>query len=76
MLLSFHEFASDSSGVLVANLIDLDSVITAIEGDNEFSAFIIGFGGNEISLESENVHVLFKHFLHVKLGWLWLEGVD
>jgi len=70
MLLALHEFTSDSSGVLVADFVDLDGIITTEEGDNELSGFIIGLGGDELGVEAEDVHVLFEHFLHIDLGGL------
>ena len=74
VLLSLHEFAADSAAVLVADLVHLDGVVTAVEGNDEFAVLVIGLGGNELAVESEDVHVLLEHLLHVELGSLWLEG--
>jgi len=70
MLLALHEFTSDSSGVLVADFVNLDGVITAEEGDNELSGFIIRLSGDQLGVEAEDVHVLLEHLLHVNLGGL------
>merc|ERR1719454_974712 len=70
MLLALHEVTSNSAGVLVTDFIDLDGVITTEEGDNELSGFIIRLSGDELGVESEDVHVLFEHLLHVDLGCL------
>lgn len=75
VLLSLHEFSSNSSGVLVANLVDLDGVVTAVERNNESSGLVIWLSAHQLGLESENVHVLLEHFLHVNLGWLGVQGV-
>ena len=74
--LLLHEFAANSSGVLIANLVDLDRVITAVEGDNEFTVLIIRLRRDELGVEPKNVHVLLEHLLHVGLGDLWAKGYD
>jgi len=70
VLLTLHEFTTDSSRVLVTDLVDLDGVVTTEEGDNEFSGFIIRLSGDQLGVESEDVHVLLEHLLHVNLGGL------
>lgn len=74
MLLSLHEFATDSATVLIADFVHLDGVITAVEGNDEFAVLVIRFCGYEFAIESEDVHVLFEHFLHVKFRGFWLKG--
>ena len=76
LFLALHETTSNTSGVLVANLIDLDSVITAVEGDDEVTGLIIGLGADQFGVKSEHVHVLFEHLLHVNLGGLRSQRVD
>jgi len=76
VLLALHELATNAAAVLVAHLIHLDGVVTAVERDDEGSALIIGLGGDELSVESQDVHVLFEHLLHVELGLLWLQRDD
>lgn len=75
LLLSLHETATDSSGVLIADLIYLDGVVTAVEGNDEFSCFIIWLGTDQLGLESKDMHVLLEHFLHVNLWWLGIKRV-
>ena len=70
MLLALHEFASNSSGVLVTDFVDLDGVVTTEEGDNELSGFIIRLGGDQLGVEAEDVHVLLEHLFHIGLGSL------
>lgn len=74
LLLSLHESTSDSAGVLVADLVDLDGVVTAVERNDESSGLIIRLSANQLGLESEDVHVLFEHLLHVYLWSFWLQS--
>ncbi len=76
VLLPLHELAAHSPRVLVADLIDLDGVVPAVEGDDELPVLIVGLGRDDLGLESEDVHVLLEHLLHVDLGGLGLQGVD
>ena len=76
LLLSLHETAANSAGVLVANLVDLDCVVSAVEADDEASGFVVGLGADEGSLESQRVHILFEHLLHVCLRGLAVEVED
>ena len=76
VVLLLHELSTDTAGVLITDLIDLDGVITAVEGDDELTVLIIGLSGDELGVESEDVHVLLEHFLHVHLGGLRVEGHD
>jgi len=74
LLLALHEWTANSAGVLVANLIHQDSVITAVERHDEGAGLIIRLGGDELGVEAHDVHVLFEHLLHVEFWWLGLEG--
>lgn len=76
LLLSLHETAANSSGVLIANLVDLDSIITTVEGDDEFPGLIIWLSGHQARFESEDMHILLEHLLHVDLWWFSIEGED
>jgi hypothetical protein len=76
VLLALHEFTTNAARVLVTDLIDLDCVVTAVERDNEATWLIIGLSWDEFCLETENVHILLEHLLHINLGWLRLERVD
>ena len=74
VILSLHELATDAAGVLVTHLVDLDGVITAVEGDDELAVLIIGLSADELGVEAKDVHVLLEHLLHVALGRLGLQG--
>jgi len=74
VLLSLHELAANTAAVLIAHFVHLDGVVTAVEGDDETTVLIIGLGGDELRVETKDVHVLLEHFLHVELGDLRLEG--
>ena len=76
MSLALHELATNTAGVLVANLVHLDGVVTAVEGDDELTVLIIGLSGDELGVEAEDVHILLEHLLHVDLRGLLLEGND
>lgn len=76
LLLSLHKSTADSSGVLVTNLINLNGVVTTVERNDESSGLIIRLSANQLGLESEDVHVLLKHLLHVDLWSFWLQGQD
>ena len=76
MSLALHELATDAARVLVANLVHLDGVVTAVEGDDELTVLIIGLSGDELGVEAEDVHILLEHLLHVDLRGLLLEGDD
>ena len=76
VLLPLQELPANPARVLVAHLIDLDGVVPAVERYNELPVLIIGLSGHQLSLESEDVHVLLEHLLHVNLGRFGLEGVD
>ena len=73
VLLALHELASNSATVLVAHFIDLDGVVSAEEGDDEFSGLIIGLGRDEFGVEAQDVHVLLEDLLHVALWGLGSE---
>jgi hypothetical protein len=75
VLLALHELTTNATRVLVADLVDLDGVVTAVEGDDETTRLIIRLGGDELRLESQNVHILLEHLLHVDLRRLGLQGV-
>jgi hypothetical protein len=76
VLLALHEITTNATRVLVANFVDLDSVVTAVEGDDETTRLIIRLGGDELRLKSENVHILLEHLLHIDLRRLGLQGVN
>ena len=76
MALALHELATDAARVLVAHLVHLDGVVTAVERDDELTVLVIGLSGDELGVESEDVHVLLEHFLHVNLGGLGLKVND
>jgi hypothetical protein len=65
VLLSVHELASNSTRVLITNLIDHDGVVSAEEGDSENSVLVVRLRGNEFAVESQNVNVILKHFLDI-----------
>jgi hypothetical protein len=44
MLLALHELSTDAAGILVAHLVNLNGVISAVEGHDEAAGFIIGLG--------------------------------
>jgi len=73
LLLSLHETSTNSSGIFVADFINLNGVISAVEGNDESSSLIIWLCGDQDSLEPEDVHVLLEHFLHVNLWGLRFE---
>ena len=81
LLLSFHETSSNSSGVFVTYLIDLDGVITAVEWNDKSSSLIIWFCADKNGIKSKSVHILLEHFFHINLWWLgfksknWTKGV-
>jgi hypothetical protein len=74
LLLALHEAATNTSRVLVTDFVDLNGVVTAVERDDEGTGLIIGFSADELGVESEDVHVLLEHLLHVILWWLRLQG--
>jgi len=76
LLFSLNERTSDTSGVLVTDLVDVDGVVTAVIRDDECARLVIRLCGDETGIEAKNVHVLLKHFFHVKLGGLSLESDD
>ena len=73
VVLSFHEFATDAARVLVADLVDLDGVVAAVEGDDELAVLVIGLRRHQLRIEAQNVHVLLEHLFHVDLGRLGLK---
>jgi hypothetical protein len=76
LLLTLNERTSDTAGVLVTDLVDMDGVVAAVVRDDEGAGFIIGLGRDETGVEAENVHVLLKHLFHVELGGFSLESDD
>jgi hypothetical protein len=72
VLLALHELTSNTTRVLIADLINLNGVITTVEGNNEPARLIIRLSGDELRLESEDMHILLEHFLHVNLRRLRL----
>lgn len=74
VLLALHELSTGAAAVFVAHFVDLDGVVSAVEGNNETAVFVIGLGGNQFRVETEDVHVLLKHLLHVELRGLGLES--
>jgi len=76
MFLLLHEFTSHTSRVFVTDFVNLDGIISTEEGDNELTGFIIRLSRDEFGVESEDVHVLLEHLLHVDLGGLSSEVED
>jgi hypothetical protein len=74
LLLALHEATTNTSRVLVTDFVDLDGVVTAVERDDEGTGLIIGLSADELGVESEDMHVLLEHLLHVILWWLRLQG--
>lgn len=74
VLLALHELATDAARVFVADLVYLDGIVSAVEGNDETAAFIIRLGGNELGFKAEDVHVLLEHLFHIELGDFWLES--
>lgn len=74
LLLALHETATNAPAVFVTDLVDLDRVITTVETDDEGAGLIVGVGGDKFGVEPKNVHVLFKHLLHVELRRLGLQS--
>jgi hypothetical protein len=48
VLLALHELTANATRVLVANLIHLDGVVTAVEGNNESARLIIRLSRDEL----------------------------
>ena len=48
VLLALHELATNAAGVLVADLVDLDGVVSAVEGNDEAAALIIRLSRDEL----------------------------
>jgi hypothetical protein len=59
VLLSLHKLSSNSSRVLVANFVDLNGVVSAVEGDDESSGLIIRLSAHQFGFESKDMHVIF-----------------
>jgi len=76
LLLTLHETTSNTARVLVANFVDLNSVVTAVERDDEISRFVIRLSADEFRIESEYVHVLLEHLFHVSLWRFGSERVN
>lgn len=74
LLLAMDEGTSNAARVLIANFINVDGVVSAVERDDESARLIIGLGGYQASVEAQNVHVLLKHLFHVILGRLRLKS--
>jgi len=75
VLIALHDLTTNATRVLVENLVHLDGVVTAEDGDDETTRLIIRLGGDELRLKSENVQILLKHLLHIDLRRLGLQGV-
>lgn len=76
VLLSFEELTTPDAGVLVGVLVDLDCIVSAEEGDDEFSALLVLVLGDESRLETHDVLVVGEELGHVLLGRLGLETED
>ena len=74
LLFALHETTTNASTVLVTDFVDLDSVITAVETNDESACLIIRIGWDKLWVETQNVHVLFKHLFHVKLRGFGLKS--
>lgn len=73
---SLQELAPPDTRVLVSDLVNLDRVVPAEEGDDEVSGIIVFGLGDESCLVSKDELVLGVHLIYIFLGWLWLESVD
>lgn len=76
VLLSFEELSAPNAGVLVGILVHLDCIISAEEGDDEFSALLVLVLGDESRLETHDVLVVGEELGHVLFGRLGLETED
>jgi hypothetical protein len=76
LLLTVNEGSSNAAGVLVANFVDMDGIVTTVIADDEGAGLIIGLGGNKACVESQDVHVLLEHLFHIELWRLGLECDD
>jgi len=74
LLLALHEAATDTAAVFVADFVDLDGVVTAVEADDEGAGLIVRVSGDQSGVEAKDVHVLLEHLLHVELWRLGLQG--
>jgi len=76
MLLSFHEFSSDSTRVFITNFIDHDSVISTEEWKSKDSVFIIWLWWDQFAFKSQNMNVVLEYFLYINRRSLWLQTRD
>jgi hypothetical protein len=74
LLLALHETAANAPAVFVADFVDLDSIITTVETDDESAGLIIGICGDKFCVESKDVHVLLEHLFHVELRSFGLQS--
>ena len=72
VLLALHELTSDTAGVFIAHFINLNGVVSTIEGYDEATRLIIRLSRDKLRVKSENMHILLEHLLHINLWWLWL----
>lgn len=75
VLLPLHELAAESARVLVAHLVHLDGVVAAVERHDEATRLVIRVSRDQLRLETQHVHVLLEHLLHVDLRGLGLQRV-
>jgi hypothetical protein len=72
VLLALHELSANAAWVLVTNLVDLNSIVSAVERNNKAATLIIRLCGDEFWFKTQDVHVLLEHLFHVNLGRFWL----
>jgi hypothetical protein len=65
MLLSLHEFTTNSPWVFITKFIYHNCIVTTEEGESKNSVFIIWFRRDKFALESKNVNVVLENFLHI-----------
>lgn len=54
-------------------MVDLDCIVSAEEGNDEFSALLVLVLGDESRLETHDILVVGKELSHIFLGRFWLE---
>lgn len=73
VLLSLEELTAPNTRVFVRILVNLDCIIPAKEGDDEFSAVLVLVLGDESRLETHDVLIVGEELSHVLLGRLGLQ---
>ena len=76
MFLSLEELTSPNSRVLVCLLVDLNCIVSAEEGDDEFSVLFIFVLRDHPCLKSHDVLIVCEDFGHILFGGFGLKTVD